>query len=70
MHRWYQFTLSQAEEYEKNGLLIPGRGYLYRNAGGLEMVEMHVDEIPDNSLLTYINQECMFGGNLSVKKSK
>ncbi len=69
MHRWYQSTLSQADEYEKNRLLIPGRGYRYRNAGGLEMVEMHVDEIPDYSLLTYINHECIFGGNLSIRRN-
>jgi hypothetical protein len=33
------------------------------------MVEMHVDKITDNSLLTYINQECIFGGNLSIQKN-
>ena len=49
--------------------MIPGRGYHYRNAGRLEMVEMHVDKITDNSLLTYINQECIFGGNLSIQKN-
>ncbi len=33
------------------------------------MVVMHVDKIPDNSLLTYTNQECIFGGNLSIRKN-
>jgi hypothetical protein len=27
MHRWYQFTLDKAQEYENEGLLFPGRGY-------------------------------------------
>ncbi len=66
MHQWCQFMLDQAEEYEKNGLLIPGKGNHYRNAAGLEMVEMHVDEIPGNSLLNYITQECFYGDNLSI----
>jgi hypothetical protein len=30
------------------------------------MVELDVDEIPDNELLTRINCECPFGGNQSV----
>jgi hypothetical protein len=30
------------------------------------MVELHVDEIPDNELLTRINPEFRFGGNSSV----
>jgi hypothetical protein len=30
------------------------------------MVELHVDEIPDNELLTRINRKCHFGGNLHV----
>jgi hypothetical protein len=33
------------------------------------MVELHVDEIPDNEILTRINHECWFGGNLSVWKN-
>jgi hypothetical protein len=38
----------------------------YKNEEGLDMVEIHVDEIPDNSQLSRINYECHFGGNLSV----
>jgi hypothetical protein len=34
------------------------------------MVEIHIDEIPDNTLLIKINYECRFGGNLSVHKGK
>jgi hypothetical protein len=34
------------------------------------MVEIHVDKIPDSALLTKINYECCFGGNLSVRKGK
>jgi hypothetical protein len=68
MHRWYQFTLEEAKNYEMEGLLIPGRGYRYKNEEGLEMVELHVDEIPDNTLLTRINNLCLYGGNLSVRK--
>jgi hypothetical protein len=64
MHQWYQFTLEEAIE----GLLIPGRGYRYKNEAGLEMVELHIDEIPDNTLPTRINNLCLYGRNLSVKK--
>jgi hypothetical protein len=34
------------------------------------MVELHVDELPDSELLTRINKECRFGGNLSVRRGK
>jgi len=33
------------------------------------MVELHVDKIPGNEILTRINRECCFGGNLSVRKN-
>jgi hypothetical protein len=33
------------------------------------MVELHVDDIPDNKLLTIINNEYPMGGNLSIRKS-
>ncbi len=32
------------------------------------MVEIHVDEIPDNTLLTKINSKLKYGGNLSIRK--
>ena len=54
---------------EKKDLLLPGKGYRYQNEDGLDMVELHVDEIPDNEILTRINRECHFGGNLSVRKN-
>jgi hypothetical protein len=50
------------------GLLIPERGYRYKYEEGLEMVELHIDEIPDNTLLTRINNLCLYGRNLSVRK--
>jgi hypothetical protein len=31
------------------------------------MLELHVDEIPDNKLLTIINATCTFKGKLSVQ---
>jgi hypothetical protein len=68
MHRWYQFTLEEAKNYEMEGLLIPERGYRYKNEEGLEMVELHIDKIPDNTLLSRINNLCSYGGNLSVRK--
>jgi len=67
MHRWFQFTVIQAQEYENEGLLIPGRGFRYTSELGESMVELHVDEIPDNKLLTIINATCKFGGKLSVR---
>jgi hypothetical protein len=67
MHRWFQFTVIQAQEYENEGLLIPGRGFRYTSELGESMVELHVDEIPNNKLLTIINATCKFGGKLSVR---
>jgi hypothetical protein len=32
------------------------------------MVELHIDEIPDGELLTKINLNVPFGGNLSIQK--
>jgi hypothetical protein len=34
----------------------------------LEMAEIHVDEIPDNKLLTEINFKVKYSGNLSIRK--
>ncbi len=68
MHRWYQMGLKEALEFEKKELLLPGKGYRYENEDGLEMVELHVDELPESALLTRINNECKFGGNLSVRR--
>ena len=70
MHWWYQIELKEALEFEKDGLLLPGKGYRYKNEDGLDMVELHVDELPDSELLTRINKECCFGGNLSVRSGK
>jgi len=56
--------------YEANCSLIPGRGFHYNAEDGTEMVKLHVDEIPNNQLLTRINADCKFGGNLSFKKKQ
>jgi hypothetical protein len=48
MHRWYQIELKEALEFEKDGLLLPGKGYRYKNEDGLGMVDLHVDELPDS----------------------
>jgi hypothetical protein len=34
------------------------------------MVELHIDDIPDNPLLTKIPSMYRFGGNLSVRKQE
>ncbi len=68
MHRWYQLSLDEALAYEKEGLLLPGKGFRCKNEQGLEMVEIHMDEIPDNKLLTEINSKLKYGGNLSIHK--
>jgi len=58
MNHWYQFSCDNAKSYEANGSLIPGRGFHCEGEDGTEMVELHVDEIPDNQLLTKINADC------------
>ncbi len=68
MHRWYQLSLEEALAYEKEGLLLPGKGFRYKHEQGSEMVEIHVDEKLDNKLLTEINSKLKYGGNLSIHK--
>jgi hypothetical protein len=70
MHRWYQKELKEALEFDKDSLLLPGKGYRYKNEDGLDMVELHIDELPDSESLMRINKECHFGGNLSVRRRK
>jgi hypothetical protein len=79
MHRWYQVSAEKAKLYEETGLLHPGRGYFYEASDGIKMVELHIDEIPENiirnkknanPLLTEIFQQCPFGGNLSVRMAE
>jgi len=53
---------------KKQGLLLPRKGYRYKNEEGLDMVELHHDELPGSKLL--INIECCFGGILSVRRWK
>jgi len=55
-------------KYVDEGLLVPEKGYRYKSQEGLEMVELHIDEIPDSELLTNINLSVPFGGNLSIRK--
>jgi len=54
MHKWYQLNLEEALAYEKEGLLLPGKGFRYKHEQGSEMVDIQMDEIPDNKLLTEI----------------
>jgi len=61
--------LKDFEVYVNEGCLIPEKGYRYKSQERLEMVELHVDEIPDSELLTNINLRYPFGGYLSVQKS-
>jgi hypothetical protein len=68
MNRWYQLSLEEALAFEKEGLLLPGKGFRYKNEQGLEMVEIHMDEITDNKLLTEINSKLKYSGNLSICK--
>jgi hypothetical protein len=72
-HRWYQMELKDFEVYVNEGCLIPEKGFRNKSQEGLEMVELHVDEIPyeipDSELLTNINLRYPFVGNLSVQKS-
>ncbi len=60
----------KALQFEKDGLLLPGKGYRYKNEDGLDMVELQVDELPDSKFLTRFDKECHFGGNLSVRRGK
>jgi hypothetical protein len=70
MHHWYQIDLQEALHFESKGLILPGKGFRYKNEEGLDMVEIHVEGIPDNALHTKINYECCFGRNLSVQKGQ
>jgi hypothetical protein len=56
MHRWYQLTAEKAKMYEETGLLYPERGYHYETSNGIQMVEVHVDEIPDKLIPTIKQQ--------------
>jgi hypothetical protein len=40
----------------------------YQNEEGLEMVEIHIDERPESTLLTNISLQCQFGYNVSIQK--
>ena len=77
MHRWYQLPLNEVNTLISEGLLVPGKGYNYETINGEKMVEFHVDDIPEinvidnkteNKLRTKIEEECLYGGNLSVRK--
>jgi hypothetical protein len=46
------------------------RGTYIKKEDGLDMEELHVDELSDSKLLTRINKEHCFGGNLSVRRGK
>ncbi len=63
MHRWYQIDLKEALKFENEGLILPGKGYKYRNEAGLDMVEIHIDEIPDNALLPELMQNAALVDN-------
>ncbi len=72
-------TAETTKMYEETGLLHPGEGYFYETVDEVKMVEIHVDEIPENNLknkklanplLTEVFQQCPFGGNLSVHKTE
>jgi len=43
-------TAETTKMYEETGLLHPGRGYFYETVDEVKMVEIHVDEIPENYL--------------------
>jgi hypothetical protein len=43
-------TAETTKMYEETGLLHPGRGYFYETVDEVKMVEIHVDEIPENNL--------------------
>ena len=60
MFCWYQFTLDEIQRNE-SGKFLPERGYHFKSEDGTDMVELHVDEIPDGEILNKINQECRFG---------
>jgi hypothetical protein len=57
-------------EQSTGRVLMPERGYQYKSQDGKQMVEFHIDDIPENPLLTKITYMCQFGGNLSVRKQE
>jgi len=77
MYRWYQLSLDAVNTLTLEGFLVAGKGYSFETSNGEKMVEFHVDDIPEmnvfdnkteNKLRTRIDEECIFGGNLSVRK--
>jgi hypothetical protein len=67
MHRWYQFTAEEVISLVNKELLLPDRGYRYEMEEGEKMVEMHIDEIDNEEILTKIYQEYCYCGNLSIR---
>ncbi len=77
MYRWYQLPLHEVTALTSEGFLVPCKGYNYETINGEKMVEFHVDDIPEiniidskteNKLHTKIEEECPFGGSLSIHK--
>ena len=67
MHRWWQFTAEEVNSLVKKELLLPDQGYRYETHEGKKMVELHIDEIDNEEILTKINQDYCYGGKLSVR---
>jgi hypothetical protein len=54
MHRWYQFTAEEVNSLVNKELLLPDQGYRYKMEEGEKMVEMFINEIDNEEILTKI----------------
>jgi hypothetical protein len=66
VHRWIELTKEESTEYENKRLVPQNSGYHYSLDTGINMVEYHVYSCSD--FQDRMNQETIFGGNLSVRK--
>ena len=66
MHRWVQIPLSESISLAESGKIIKNSGYMYTDESGTEMVEYHIDTLPEFQIR--MDKE-KFGGNLSVRKN-
>jgi len=67
MHRWYKFTAEEVNSLVNKELLLPDQGYRYKMEEGEKMVEMFINEIDNEEILTKIYQEYCYCGNQSIR---
>ena len=66
MHRWIQLTLAEHEKLVEEQKIIDGSGYKYIDDENQDLVEVHVDDLPEE--VVFQKSKTIYGGNLSVRK--